>query len=195
MPWHLGDQHNHQHKPDLPTNGASTNSVSDHQTCQTDQTAPAPAPATHDGVGRDRSRPTLPPPPGADTVHAPDDSQLAPAATASTSNTCEKIDFTGVNTVGEGGGTRAPNQACADQSRTSTSGSVGSVSAPTPSVPRHGVRIDGVAGAGVSVVYQRYCHMYAEGELKGLVESVDGLRVVESYYDRSNWCIVAERKM
>ncbi|CAM9734586.1 unnamed protein product, partial [Ectocarpus sp. 12 AP-2014] len=44
-----------------------------------------------------------------------------------------------------------------------------------------------------SVVYQRYCHVYAEGELEGLVERVDGLRLVESYYDRSNWCVVAER--
>lgn len=69
-----------------------------------------------------------------------------------------------------------------------------SVPAPTPSAPRHGVRIDGVAGgAGGSVVYQRYCHVYAEGELEGLFEKVDGLRVVESYYDRSNWCVVAER--
>lgn len=67
------------------------------------------------------------------------------------------------------------------------------VSAPTPNAPRHGVRVDAVAGTGGSVVYQRYCHVYAEGELEGLVEKVDGLRLVESYYDRSNWCVVAER--
>lgn len=67
------------------------------------------------------------------------------------------------------------------------------VSAPTPSAPKHGVRVDGLAGGGGSVVYQRYCHVYVEGELEGLVESVDGLRLIESYYDRSNWCVVAER--
>lgn len=67
------------------------------------------------------------------------------------------------------------------------------VSAPTPNAPRHGVRVDAVAGTGGSVVYQRYCHVYAEGELEGLVEKVDGLRLIESYYDRSNWCVVAER--
>lgn len=71
----------------------------------------------------------------------------------------------------------------------------GGVVAPTPTAPRHGVRVDGVAGTAGSVVYQRYCHVYAEGELEGLVERVTGLRVVESYYDRSNWCIVAEREM
>ncbi|CAM9156654.1 unnamed protein product [Ectocarpus sp. 13 AM-2016] len=70
---------------------------------------------------------------------------------------------------------------------------VGGVVAPTPTAPRHGVRVDGVAGTAGSVVYQRYCHVYAEGELEGLVERVDGLRLVESYYDRSNWCVVAER--
>ncbi|CAM9411729.1 unnamed protein product [Pylaiella littoralis] len=72
-------------------------------------------------------------------------------------------------------------------------GEAESVSAPTPNAPRHGVRVDAVAGTGGSVVYQRYCHVYAEGELEGLVERVDGLRLVESYYDRSNWCVVAER--
>lgn len=71
----------------------------------------------------------------------------------------------------------------------------GGVAAPTPTAPRHGVRVDGVAGTAGGVVYQRYCHVYAEGELEGLVERVDGLRLVESYYDRSNWCVVAEREM
>ncbi|CAM9261017.1 unnamed protein product [Ectocarpus sp. 4 AP-2014] len=71
----------------------------------------------------------------------------------------------------------------------------GGVVAPTPTAPRHGVRVEGVAGTADSVVYQRYCHVYAEGELEGLVERVDGLRLVESYYDRSNWCVVAEREM
>lgn len=67
--------------------------------------------------------------------------------------------------------------------------------APTPAAPRHGVRVDAAAGSGGgSVVYQRYCHVYAEGELEALVQRVDGLRLIESYYDRSNWCVVAERE-
>lgn len=68
------------------------------------------------------------------------------------------------------------------------------ISPPTPDVPKHGVRLDGVAGASGSVVYQRYCHVYAEGELEELVKQVHGLRLVESYYDRSNWCIVAQKE-
>lgn len=197
MPWHLGDQHNHQKKTDLPRNGTSTNNASNNQqTCQTDQTA------SQGGAVLDHSLPTLPPPPGAcsaDSGQAPNDSQLAPAglpaANASTSSTCDNTDSTVGNAVGAAGGTSEPNQATGDQSSTSTLGNVGSVSAPTPYAPRHGVRIDAGAGPGGSVVYQRYCHMYAEGELEGLVESVDGLRVVKSYYDRSNWCVVAEREV
>eukprot|EP00903_Cladosiphon_okamuranus_P021891 g20124.t2 len=78
-----------------------------------------------------------------------------------------------------GGGTAAEGPSCA----------------PTPTAPRHGVRMNATDGSGAgSVVYQRYCHVYAEGELEGLVERVDGLRLVESYYDRSNWCVVAERE-
>lgn len=76
-------------------------------------------------------------------------------------------------------------------------GAGGVSSTPTPSAPRHGVRIEAGAtpGGGGSVVYQRYCHVYTEGELEGLVERVDGLRLVDSYYDRSNWCVVAEREV
>ncbi|CAM9142997.1 unnamed protein product [Laminaria digitata] len=240
VPWHLGDQHNHQNKHDACRNGASTNNVSDQHACRadqtarapdgastnnasdqqtwfTDQTAPAPAqvPATHGGIVRNHSQPT-PPPPGTHGVQAPNDSQFSPGglptASASKAGTCENGDAIVKHAVGAGGGTNTPNQATGnqrssnalgsvvtqatgDQSSTNAVGSVGNVSAPTPSAPRHGVRIDGVAGAGGSVVYQRYCHMYAEGELEGLVESVGGLRVVKSYYDRSNWCVVAEREV
>ena len=68
------------------------------------------------------------------------------------------------------------------------------VVAPAPRVPRHGVRLEAVPGSEGSVVYQRYCHVYVEGELEGLVNKVDGLRLMQSYYDRSNWCVVAQRE-
>ncbi|CAM9611205.1 unnamed protein product [Discosporangium mesarthrocarpum] len=63
-------------------------------------------------------------------------------------------------------------------------------------VPTHGVRVEGPGrgGKGGSVVYQRYCHVYTEGELELLVRnSCVGLQVVKSYYDRSNWCVVAKK--
>lgn len=101
--------------------------------------------------------------------------------------------------VGGNGDGRDGCGACDGQGRGGENGtgvcdSAAGVGAPTPNAPRHGVRLDGLAGGFGSVVYQRYCHVYVEGELEGLVERVRGLRLVESYYDRSNWCVVAERE-
>ena len=42
-------------------------------------------------------------------------------------------------------------------------------------------------------VLLRYYHVFEEGELEGLVEKVEELVVVESYYDQGNWCSVLER--
>ena len=38
-----------------------------------------------------------------------------------------------------------------------------------------------------------YCHVYGEGELPELVASTPGLRLVETFYDTSNWCVIAEK--
>lgn len=43
------------------------------------------------------------------------------------------------------------------------------------------------------IVYERYCHVYCKGELEQLVEQVYGLRVVDTQYSRSNWCLRLER--
>lgn len=40
----------------------------------------------------------------------------------------------------------------------------------------------------------RYCHVYGEGELPELVASTPGLRLVETFYDTSNWCVIAEKE-
>ena len=42
-------------------------------------------------------------------------------------------------------------------------------------------------------VLLRYYHVFEERELEELVEKVEGLVVVESYYDQGNWCSVLER--
>lgn len=44
-----------------------------------------------------------------------------------------------------------------------------------------------------SVVYQRYYHVFKEGELETLVQQHPGLRVVNSYYDKENWCVQIQR--
>lgn len=99
--------------------------------------------------------------------------------------------------IGEGLGQEEGHEdgaAASSEGRAARDNSSGVV-APSPTAPRHGVRVDGLAGSAGSVVYQRYCHVYAEGELERLVQRVNGLRLVESYYDRSNWCVVAEREV
>ncbi|EDS29301.1 conserved hypothetical protein [Culex quinquefasciatus] len=38
------------------------------------------------------------------------------------------------------------------------------------------------------VTFLRYYHVFEEGELAKICESIDGVTVVESYYDQGNWC-------
>lgn len=42
--------------------------------------------------------------------------------------------------------------------------------------------------------YCSYCHVYQEGELPALVESVPTLELEETFYDASNWCVIARRR-
>jgi alkylated DNA repair protein alkB family protein 8 len=43
------------------------------------------------------------------------------------------------------------------------------------------------------VVYQRYCHVYREGELEDLCSLVPNVRILESGYDRSNWFVLFQK--
>ena len=43
------------------------------------------------------------------------------------------------------------------------------------------------------LVVHRYCHVYVEGELESLLRDVGGNRVLERYYDRGNWVVVAQK--
>lgn len=51
-------------------------------------------------------------------------------------------------------------------------------------------RIDSDKG---TVVFDRYYHLFREGELEGLVAAVPGARLADSFYDRDNWCAVLEK--
>ena len=43
-------------------------------------------------------------------------------------------------------------------------------------------------------VYQRYCHVYKEGELETLFDHLGSwVRVNRVYFDCGNWCVEAER--
>ncbi|KAL0323188.1 UNVERIFIED_CONTAM: tRNA (carboxymethyluridine(34)-5-O)-methyltransferase [Sesamum angustifolium] len=44
-----------------------------------------------------------------------------------------------------------------------------------------------------AVVYDRYYHVFSEGELERLVSGVDGSVIIDRFYDKSNWCIILEK--
>ena len=44
-------------------------------------------------------------------------------------------------------------------------------------------------------ILHRYYHTFVDGELQRLCEMVPGVRVVNSYYDQGNWCVIFERIM
>ncbi len=39
-----------------------------------------------------------------------------------------------------------------------------------------------------SVIYKRYYHVFKKGELESLLEKHSDIEILESYYDRENWC-------
>jgi hypothetical protein len=74
-------------------------------------------------------------------------------------------------------------------SSSSSSSDSGSHSSTTELKPRHGYRSEGKS----STVFQRYCHLYKQGELEQLCEEINGCKVLQSYYDNSNWCVVLQK--
>eukprot|EP00752_Nemacystus_decipiens_P003805 g3501.t1 len=165
VPWHLADQHNR--KPDR---------LKDTTTTTTNNTPAEDCGGGGNAVANDFEADETKAHCAAAEGSGSSSSTTSTTTTTTTSGALESTEST------EGGGASA-------------GGAESTSSAPTPAAPRHGVRVDATDGSGAgSVVYQRYCHVYAEGELEGLVERVEGLKLVESYYDRSNWCVVAERE-
>lgn len=43
------------------------------------------------------------------------------------------------------------------------------------------------------IVVHRYCHVYKQGELQQLFESAELCTVVNTYYDRGNWCVLVRK--
>lgn len=40
---------------------------------------------------------------------------------------------------------------------------------------------------------QRYYHVFEKGELKLLVSDMEGIQVLDEYYDEGNWCLILEK--
>ena len=42
--------------------------------------------------------------------------------------------------------------------------------------------------------FQRYYHVFCRGELTKLFSQIEGVRVLEEFYDHENWCVLVERQ-
>lgn len=45
-----------------------------------------------------------------------------------------------------------------------------------------------------AVVYNRYYHVFSEGELERLASGVGNAMIVDRFFDKSNWCIVLQKE-
>ncbi|XP_071737740.1 tRNA (carboxymethyluridine(34)-5-O)-methyltransferase [Rutidosis leptorrhynchoides] len=44
-----------------------------------------------------------------------------------------------------------------------------------------------------AIVYDRYYHVFGEGELERLVSGMKNAVIVDRFYDKSNWCVILEK--
>lgn len=44
-----------------------------------------------------------------------------------------------------------------------------------------------------SVVYHRYYHMFKEKELEALINQINNIEIIKSYYDHENWCCICKK--
>lgn len=42
-------------------------------------------------------------------------------------------------------------------------------------------------------IFLRYYHVFNEGELETICKEVTSIRVIKSYYDQGNWCVIFEK--
>ncbi|KAJ6730404.1 hypothetical protein OIU85_021221 [Salix viminalis] len=46
-----------------------------------------------------------------------------------------------------------------------------------------------------AVVYNRYYHVFSEGELERLVSGMNNAVIVDRFFDKSNWCIILQKTL
>lgn len=44
-----------------------------------------------------------------------------------------------------------------------------------------------------AVVYKRYYHLFVQGELQELLKAIPNAKLIDSFYNRDNWCIVVQK--
>ena len=87
----------------------------------------------------------------------------------------------------------AATAATAEADAASSAASAAASPSPSPSTP---ALVDPSSGAEL-VHFQRYCHVYKEGELESLFTAQfdvgTEVAIVDQYYDRGNWCVVVQK--
>ena len=46
-----------------------------------------------------------------------------------------------------------------------------------------------------SVMFHRYYHLYVKGEIEHLCSLLPGTQIVDSFYDKSNWCVIIQKSI
>nr|XP_043636342.1 tRNA (carboxymethyluridine(34)-5-O)-methyltransferase [Erigeron canadensis] len=72
-------------------------------------------------------------------------------------------------------------------------------------LPYHRAEVSGASAAAVengfarkdnqkgAIVYDRYYHVFGEGELERLVSGMKNAVIVDQFFDKSNWCVILEK--
>jgi ubiquinone/menaquinone biosynthesis C-methylase UbiE len=45
-----------------------------------------------------------------------------------------------------------------------------------------------------ATVYHRYYHVFVKGELENLLEKIENISIIDSYYDHANWCCIVKKQ-
>ncbi|XP_072332860.1 tRNA (carboxymethyluridine(34)-5-O)-methyltransferase ALKBH8 isoform X1 [Scyliorhinus torazame] len=48
-------------------------------------------------------------------------------------------------------------------------------------------------GSNELAVFHRYYHVFSDGELENVCRSISNIRILQSYYDQGNWCVIIEK--
>ena len=46
-----------------------------------------------------------------------------------------------------------------------------------------------------SVMFHRYYHLYVKGELECLCAHITNIRIVDAFFDKSNWCVIIQKSL
>lgn len=60
-------------------------------------------------------------------------------------------------------------------------------------VPWHNKRKTENGNVENKKTFHRFYHVFKKGELESLFKKIDNVKILESYYDDGNWCVIAQK--